>query len=265
MSTRVFISWSGDFSCKLAEAIRNWLPKVLQFVKPYFSPEDVEKGTKWDSDITKELEASNIGLLCLTPDNIEKPWLLFEAGALSKYVDKSRVCTILFDLNPTDLKGPLTLFQGTKINKEDFKKLISTINNAAGESKLESQTLDAVFEKWWPELEAKIKEVQNSRKDEPKKESRGDRDILDEILELVRILAIPKPQNIYGFNESTFRGALETAISGVPEQTSGFAAALRDYAAHYNAATTNALREIVKTCGQFEEPKDKPLKPEEKR
>ena len=44
MSTKVFISWSGSLSQKLGEALRNWLPSALQFVKPYFSPEDIEKG-----------------------------------------------------------------------------------------------------------------------------------------------------------------------------------------------------------------------------
>ncbi len=44
MATKVFISWSGELSNKLAEAVRQWLPGVLQFVKPYFTPSDIEKG-----------------------------------------------------------------------------------------------------------------------------------------------------------------------------------------------------------------------------
>ena len=87
MATKVFISWSGPLSQKLGEALRNWLPSALQFVKPYFSPEDIEKGAKWGSEIAKELETSNIGVICLTRDNTEKPWILFEAGALSKSLE----------------------------------------------------------------------------------------------------------------------------------------------------------------------------------
>jgi hypothetical protein len=45
-------------------------------VKPYFSPEDIEKGTKWNTEIAKELETSNVGVICLTQDNTEKPWIL---------------------------------------------------------------------------------------------------------------------------------------------------------------------------------------------
>ncbi|MCK5605193.1 hypothetical protein KAR91_25100 [Candidatus Pacearchaeota archaeon] len=49
MATKVFISWSGDLSRKLAQAVYDWLPGALQYVKPYFLPEDIEKGAKWDT------------------------------------------------------------------------------------------------------------------------------------------------------------------------------------------------------------------------
>ena len=41
---KVFISWSGITSEKIGEALIDWLPKVIQRVKPYFTPEDLEKG-----------------------------------------------------------------------------------------------------------------------------------------------------------------------------------------------------------------------------
>ena len=80
MATKVFISWSGDLSRKLGEALREWLPAALQYVKPYFSPEDIQKGTKGDTEIARQLESADIGVICLTLDNLEKPWILFEAG-----------------------------------------------------------------------------------------------------------------------------------------------------------------------------------------
>ncbi|MCB1244741.1 MAG: toll/interleukin-1 receptor domain-containing protein, partial [Verrucomicrobiae bacterium] len=83
MATKVFISWSGELSRKLAETVREWLPGALQFVRPYFTPEDIEKGARWGSDIVQELESSDIGIVCLTHANTDSPWILFEAGALS--------------------------------------------------------------------------------------------------------------------------------------------------------------------------------------
>lgn len=186
MSSKVFISWSGDLSRLLAEEIRVWLPGVLQFVKPYFTPDDVEKGTSWSSSISSELSSSNVGILCLTKDNIENPWILFEAGALSKNFDKSRVCTILFNLDTSDLVGPLISFQATRFNKNDFKKLVETINETGNESKLNNDVLNEVFEMWWPKLEDKINNILKSGA-KNSSEKRDDRDLLEEILELSRL------------------------------------------------------------------------------
>ncbi len=187
MVTKVFISWSGPLSQKLGEALRNWLPSALQFVKPYFSPEDIEKGAKWSTEIAKELETSNIGVICLTRDNTEKPWILFEAGALSKSLERSRVCTLLFDVDPSDVKGPLTSFQATRFIRDDFKRLFASINSAAGDSRLETPVLDNVFDMWWPKLEEEIAVILKSGDKVAKKELRSERDILEELLELTRM------------------------------------------------------------------------------
>jgi len=189
MPTKVFISWGGELSRKLGEALRLWLPASLQYVKPYFSPEDVEKGTKWNAEIAKELEATNVGIICLTQDNTERPWILFEAGALSKRLDESRVCTLLFDLEPTDVKGPLASIQTTRFVESDFRRLVVTINNVAGDAKLESSVLDSVFKKWWPELKAQIDDILRSHDKGGEPKRRSDRDILEEVLALTRMNA----------------------------------------------------------------------------
>ena len=82
--TNVFISWSGQQSEEIAEELRNWIPSVLQFAKPYYTPNDIEKGAKWSSEVSQKLSECNVGIVCLTKDNFAKPWILFEAGALSK-------------------------------------------------------------------------------------------------------------------------------------------------------------------------------------
>lgn len=188
MPSKVFISWSGDLSKSLAEEIRSWLPCVLQSIEPYFTKEDTEKGTYWFGDIANELEASNTGVICLTKDNVNAPWILFEAGALLKNLGKAKVCPILFDIDLADLTGPLANIQSISFKKEDFKKLVKQIN-VNQENKLELEVLDSVFEKWWPDLEEKIKRILNSQ---PKKEERDtenirtEKDILEEILLLAR-------------------------------------------------------------------------------
>lgn len=202
MASKVFISWSGDLSRRLAEEVRLWLPGVLQFVRPYFTPNDIEKGTRWSTDIASELESSNAGIICLTKDNLNKPWILFEAGALSKNFGKSNVCTILFNLDSSDFSGPLTSFQATKFDKADFKKLLITINNTGGESKLESAVLNDVFEMWWPKLESKITEILSSHVGTNDNAIRSEREILEEVLELTRLNSKRIPRRNDGTRES---------------------------------------------------------------
>ena len=184
---KVFISWSGKDSRKFGEALRDWLPAVLQFVKPYFTPSDVEKGSRWNSEIAKELESSKMGIICVTRENLHSDWVLFEAGALSKSLESSRLCPILFDIQNTDLTGPLKQFQTTEFNKNDFKKLVSAINANYGENKLQAKVLDSVFEKWWPELKTKIDIIIKKFGQDDMEPVRTERDLLEEILNLSRV------------------------------------------------------------------------------
>ncbi|MBS1303126.1 TIR domain-containing protein [Loktanella sp. SALINAS62] len=181
----VFVSWSGDSSKKIAEELRNWIPSVLQFAKPYFTPSDVDKGARWGSDISQKLSECDIGIICLTKENLTKPWILFEAGALSKDMDRSKVCSVLFGVDNADISGPLTTFQTTSFEKADFKKMMSTVNDAGGENSLTSGTFDDVFEMWWPRLEQKISKILAEGTPVERK-LRDDREILEEILMLTR-------------------------------------------------------------------------------
>jgi hypothetical protein len=203
---KVFISWSGEKSRLLAEAIRSWLPAVIQNVKPFFTPEDVEKGARWGQEIAKELELSSVGIFCLTPDNITKPWIMFEAGALSKKIESARICPILFGLEKSDLEGPLVQFQAISFSYDEMQKMLFVINNALGESKLDDVVLRDVFDMWWPNLEKKVELIinhQNSPSDE-KENIRSDRDILEEVLGILRVNTVPFPRPSLNINAKAF-------------------------------------------------------------
>ena len=181
---KVFISYSGQRSAAVADALRYWLPKVIQALEPWISADDIEKGTRWRSGLASELEQSSVGIICLTRDNLNSTWIHFEAGALSKQQQNTYVCTFLFDLEPTDVREPLAQFQATKAQKDDLRKLLSTINNVLGDSKLSESELSESFDVWWPRLAERLKAVPPST--DYQQPIRGDREILEEILELVR-------------------------------------------------------------------------------
>jgi TIR domain len=85
---KVFISWSGVRSTAVAQTLHDWLPQVMNAVEPWMSSEDMRKGSLWRLTLAEELESTHVGVICLTPENLRAPWLLFEAGALSKRVFK---------------------------------------------------------------------------------------------------------------------------------------------------------------------------------
>jgi hypothetical protein len=149
----VFISWSGERSRLAAEALKDWLHNVLQNARPWMSTE-IEKGSRSFEEIARALEGMKVGIICLTPENLTSEWLHFEAGALSKTLDaKTRVCTyLLAGLDHATVEPPLSWFQGTKANKTYTRKLVGTINNHL-DAPLSESTLNAAFEKWWPDLE----------------------------------------------------------------------------------------------------------------
>jgi len=143
--------------------------------------------------MARELDETRVGIICLTPENLNAPWILFEAGALSKkrFAEASYVCTYLFDVVPADVEEPLAQFQHTIANKEDTKRLLQTINKTINNQVLDADALseehlNRAFEKWWPELEEALASVP-SVEGEPKTR-RSDSEMLEEIVLSVRAI-----------------------------------------------------------------------------
>ena len=154
----IFISWSGKRSHALAIALREWVPRVIQSLKPWISDYELNKGIRWSDEIGKALSKYSIGLICVTPENQNSPWLLFEAGALSKQMEYAKICPILLGMKASDLKGPLNQFQSTIVTKTDMLNLCKSLNIYLGESKLSDSILQEQFDEKW----AKFEELLNS-------------------------------------------------------------------------------------------------------
>lgn len=214
---KVFISWSGDTSKALAEALRSWLPSVIQAIKPYFSPDDISKGSRWSNEISKELEECKIGLICLTAQNLEAPWVMFETGALSKSIAAARVCPLLFGIEPSDVKGPLVQFQAASFARDEMKKAVKMMNQELASQALPADVLDSVFDMWWPKLEEKVAEIMANVDVSATKNIRDERDILEEILARVRAVPLSTsqarihPGAIQHLNETHERLSLEVS------------------------------------------------------
>ena len=157
----VFISWSGDRSEKIANALHDWLPSVIQSVRPFMSTSDIDKGVRWSSELAGHLEHAQFGLICLTQENLGAPWLLFEAGALSKSIGNSRVVPYLYGdgISQTELQGPLAQFQAALATKDSTLEVVKSINEASGEDGLELRILEKTFEALWPDFESTLTNI----------------------------------------------------------------------------------------------------------
>lgn len=196
---KIFISWSGSEAHAVALALRDWLPSVLQTVEPFVSSEDISKGARWASDLATHLEATDFGIVCLTRANLTAPWLLFEAGALSKRLDVGAVAPFLHGISKSDVTLPLSSFQLTEPTKDDVLKLVRSINSATttplSEARVQSQV-----QKWWPDFSSQLKQIQAedvptvaSEGGTTQQEPRPEREMLEELLGLVRDLGRAGP------------------------------------------------------------------------
>ena len=160
------------------------MPCVIQSVEPFMSASDIEKGSRWANDIGIHLGEAQFGLICLTQDNLEAPWLLFEAGALSKSIENSRVVPYLYEVSQTLLQGPLAQFQAAVAEKGSTLDVIKSINGALEGNGLDQARLESAFETWWPQLEKEFLNIPEATEKAPP--SRTERDILEEVLGLCR-------------------------------------------------------------------------------
>lgn len=185
---KIFISWSGERSRQVADLLSNWIQCVLQAVDPWLSSKDIDRGSLWFSEITNQLSNTHNGIVCLTKSNLNKPWILFESGALAKGLNSNRVYTFLIDLTSNDVKDPLAQFNHTVPTKDGVYQLVRTINNSLEVNALKENILSNVFETYWPQFDKEFKEIIKNTKDEDVVVERPKEDILNEILQSVRVL-----------------------------------------------------------------------------
>lgn len=187
---KVFISWSGEVSKLVAVALRDWLQSVLQAVRPFMSEEDIPKGARWLEELSRELDDAAFGIVCVTPENKDAPWLLFESGAISKRVSIGKVIPLVIGMKKTDVIGPLSHFQSTLPEKDDVTRLLATLNENLGDAKLSEGRLQETFEVWWPRLEQKLREAEEQLKAAGAvAPERQPGEMLAEVLELTRFIS----------------------------------------------------------------------------
>jgi TIR domain len=158
----VFISWSGDRSKQVAAALRDWLGDVIQGVTLWMSDQDIKSGSRWLAEIGSTLERARFGVICLTPENTEAPWLLFEAGALARSLDESRVCPYVYGMDKSSVQLPIGQFHSEHADRQGTRALLASINEQLGDDRVPADRLERAFATWWPTLEERLSTLPKS-------------------------------------------------------------------------------------------------------
>jgi hypothetical protein len=164
---KVFLSWSGTVSHDVACALHQWLPYMHHAIKPFMSALDIGRGERWGEELSRELKETNYGIICVTAFNTFKPWMNFEAGALSRL---PRLTPFLFRVDRTWLgHSPLTQFQLTEFgqdqdrSKHEMLDLLKSIDSELPEAeRLDEEVLERNFDHWWAELKRTLDAIPES-------------------------------------------------------------------------------------------------------
>lgn len=81
--TNTFISWSGQYSKRIAEELKQALEENVfkgGDISCFVSTQDIASGEDWYRKIRTELQASKLGIMCITKENVKAPWLFLKLG-----------------------------------------------------------------------------------------------------------------------------------------------------------------------------------------
>lgn len=238
----VFLSWSKPRSHDFAKLLYEWLPSVIQAIKPWLSSE-IDKGKPWLGEIKGALAETGFCILCVTPENQTEPWLMFEGGAAALRFGEPGVAPLLFGFPPSSLTGPLAQFQATRFEKGEVQKLLRSINSRLGNSALPDTKLEAAFERWWPDLDKQVAAIAPTERATPEP---SERDLLHEILSAVRAIYRHTAPSTIDLNTATEQvlGALTPEQARILRKRFGTRPAnpmqVRSFLKHLNSKTSVA-------------------------
>jgi hypothetical protein len=170
---KIFISWSGLLSKRVAKIVKQWLNKTVfddEELVIFISEDDIEIGSDWLKIIKNELIESDLAIAILTKDNVNKPWLNFECGSLAFGKDDRNVVPFLVNIENADIKSPLKHFQTTSLNKDQIHKLILDIKKIGNFKSLTEKHLEKLVDDFYKQLSddinSSLKEFADNYKDE---------------------------------------------------------------------------------------------------
>lgn len=163
---RVFLSWSGLESKRVAKIMKRWLQEVFagENIEPFMSERDIPYGADWLATLKTKLAEADCAIVCLTADNLASPWLNFEGGVISTTTNTTgKIIPFLINIDRSEILGPYQHFQSVTLDKEDIEKLVRDLKKIGGLSSPNELHLPTIipgyFDKLYNEIKAELKDI----------------------------------------------------------------------------------------------------------
>lgn len=161
-SSKIFLSWSKSKSKAYAEIFRDLAINVLGLLSKniFISSQSISNGEDWWIEIKDALESSEFGIVFVTDENYNNPWLNYESGILQARFQKNSLLPISTTGDAKKIlqeSVPLTKFQFT--NAIDDKRLMSNLLvNIADRMSIDvdKKNIDSKLNNYWTEYYQKI-------------------------------------------------------------------------------------------------------------
>lgn len=243
----IFISWSTDRGKALARTLREALPRFDEDWIPWMSEDDLKPGEPWSEELLARAAESNIGIICITPESLRRPWVIFEAGAIFGGPGKSLIFPYLLDVCEEDLGNPLELFNATcATSEEDNEKMLARI--AEDQHGEEQDDVAKKFEVWWAYYQKKLGDGLAGI--EPSSEARPD-ESESQSSAAVEAIARNVPQSLK-YKDPVFRRELLTDLQKfcryTEEWTNGRFMAFRKFDSMLIDLYKSARRSVFSVC-----------------
>ena len=157
---KIFLCWSGDRSKEVARILKNSIGQIITGTEAVWS-EDIPSGKEWFPAIIEKTRSCEAAVICFTPENLDSPWMHFEAGAILNSIaarasaghgQEGTSGIFLFLFGACEAVGPFSQLQASSAtDRESVQRFFAELTRfLMGENSIQAATNK--FTERWPAL-----------------------------------------------------------------------------------------------------------------
>lgn len=166
---KIFISWSKENSQEVAKALKKVIETEIfpeTGLQCFVSKFDISAGADWYPTIKAEIKTCDLGILCITNENVAAPWIFYEAGGMAAREVPTIPLLIgceISELSDSPLQGKQCV---NFYRKTEFVKMMEDINVRLGgllPSQIVTQMAEVKYDGIKKDLASTLDQLNNIR------------------------------------------------------------------------------------------------------